>query len=122
MKPDDLTADEAVVECLAIVERCAGATGTGRYADGYRAAAADIRALVLARFGARPVAAFERDLRDVEIEARAVSRVLGLLRREQMRSSSAAIRRVLGDLITAIDEDEVEPAGTCVALVARDAG
>jgi hypothetical protein len=107
-KPEEVTADEAVVECLAIVDRCSAASATGRYAEGYRAAAADIRACIEARFGARPVAGWERELRDVEVEARTLSRVIGLLRREQARSSSAAIRRTIGDLITAIDDEEIE--------------
>jgi hypothetical protein len=119
MKPDDLTADETIAECLAIVDRCAGASATGRYADGYRAAAADIRASIEARFGARPVASWERELRDVEVEARTLSRVMGLLRREQARSSSAAIRRTIADLIRAIDEeDDLESS----VHLARDVG
>jgi hypothetical protein len=119
MKADDLTADAAVVECLAIVERCAGATAIGRYGDGYRAAAADIRALIEGRFGARSVEAWEREVRDAEIEARTLSRVIALLRREQTRSSSAAIRRVLGDLITTIDDGEDE---TVLQLTRREVG
>lgn len=114
MKVADLVANDAVVECLAIADRCAGATGTGRYADGYRAAANDMRALIEARFGMRSMASYERDVRDVEIEARTLSRVIGLLRREQSRSSSAAIRRALADLITKIDDDEME--SSCVQI------
>lgn len=118
MKADDLTADDAVVECLAIVDRCGGASGEGRYADGYRAAAADIRACIEERFGARPVPDWERELREVEVEARTLSRVIGLLRREQARSSSAAIRRTIADLISAIDNEEAESS----VQLARDVG
>lgn len=118
MKPDDLTAEDAVADCVAIVERCAGATGVGRYADGYRAAAADIRAAIEARLGLKPLAAWERDLHDVEIEARTLSRIIGLLRREQARSSSAAIRRAIADLIDALDEEEIESS----VQLTRDVG
>jgi hypothetical protein len=118
MKANSSTADEAIVECLAIIERCSGATGTGRYADGYRAAAADIRAGIEARFGVREIGSWERDLQEVEIEARTLSRVIGLLRRQQASSSSAAIRRVLGDVITAIDDGDVEST----LRLTRDAG
>lgn len=118
MAANDLTAEDAVVECLAIVEQCAEATASSRYSDGYRAAAADIRAAIEARFGARSVAAWERDLREVEIEARTLSRVIGLLRREQTRTSSAAIRRAIADLIAAIDAEELESS----VQLARDAG
>jgi hypothetical protein len=109
MKAGDMTgADGVIAECLAIVDRCGGATGTGRYADGYRAAAADIRAFIQARFAGQPVASWERDLRDVEVEARTLSRVIALLRREQTLTSSATVRRALTDLIIAIDDVETE--------------
>lgn len=124
MDPSHLTADEAVLECLAIVEQCAGATAPGRYGDGYRAAAANIRSLIEARFGRRPIEAWEQDLHDTEVEARALARVIGVIRREQTRSSSAAIRRVLGDLIATIDDGESEPSASsesCVQLT-RSAG
>lgn len=109
MKAQDMTgADGVIAECLAIVDRCGGATGTGRYADGYRAAAADIQASIQARFGERTPASWERELRDVEIEARTLSRVIALLRREQALTSSATVRRALSDLILAIDDVESE--------------
>lgn len=119
MKAEDLTANEAIDECLAIVDRSVAATATGRYADGYRAAATDIRAGIEARFGGRTVAPWERELRDMEIEARTMSRVLGLLRREQLRSSSAIVRRALTDLINAIDDGDAE---SNVQLTLTDVG
>lgn len=118
MKASDWTAEQAVIECLAIVEDCAQATGTGRFADGYRAAAADVRARLEAKLGRREPDSWERDLRDVEIEARTLSRVIGLIRREEMRSSSAIARRALRDLIEAINDGEAESA----MQLARDAG
>lgn len=108
MKAPQLTGEEAILECLAIIDRCAGATAPGRYADGYRAAALDIRTFIESRFGARPIAAWQRDVREMEIEARTISRVIGLVRREQASASSAAVRRVLENLIDAIDEGDVE--------------
>lgn len=119
MNADGRTPDEVVGECLAIVDRCSESTGTGRWADGYRAAAVDIRAGIEARFGARIVEPWERELRDVEVEARTLSRVLGLLRREQAMTSSAVVRRAISDLITAIDNGEAEASSV---EITRDVG
>src|SRR5690606_37613874 len=95
----DLTAEEVSGQIMGIVARCEGATAPGSYADGYRAAAADIRGAIQARFADRPVAPWERDVREVEIEARALSKVSAVLRRQQARASSALVRRALSEAI-----------------------
>lgn len=103
-----MTAAEAIVECLAITDRCARATAQGTFADGYRAAAEEIRACIEARFRVRPTEAWEREIREVEIEARTLARLIVLLRRTQASSPSMLVRRALEEVVTAIDEGELE--------------
>lgn len=108
MNAKHLRTDDVIVDCLAIVDRCGKASGEGRYADGYRAASADIRVAIEARFGTRPMAEWEPDLRELEIEARTLSRVMRILRREQAMAPNMAVRNAITEIIRAIDEEEPE--------------
>lgn len=98
------TAEECVAVCLAIADECGGVTGIGPFAEGYRSAAADIRARIETRLGDRRPSPWERELRDVEVEARTVAKILGLVRRHRDASESAIARRTLDDLAAAIDD------------------
>ncbi len=103
---DQLSAADVVARCVAIAEERALATGRTSYADGYRAAAEEIRARIVTLLGPVEPSGFERelrDLRDVEVEARALVRVLELLRRHHARTPSAVARRVLVDVMAEID-------------------
>jgi hypothetical protein len=74
MRPS--SASDPFAICEAIAADRALATNVGDYADGYRAAANDIaRAIRAKRFGRQPTR-LERDLRDVEMEARTLARIV----------------------------------------------
>jgi hypothetical protein len=73
--------DAAFKTCEAIAKDQTLATGTTAYADGYRAAASRIAARIRTRrLGLEP-SALERDLRDAEMEARALARFTEVVRR-----------------------------------------
>jgi hypothetical protein len=72
------SASEAFVACEAIAADRALASKPGDFADGYRAAANDIVAAIRAKREGRPPTPLERDLREAEIEARTLARVVAV--------------------------------------------
>jgi hypothetical protein len=73
--------DAAFMTCEAIAKDQTKATGTTAYADGYRAAASRIAAGIRTRrLGLEPTQ-LERDLREAEMEARALARFTEVVRR-----------------------------------------
>jgi hypothetical protein len=72
----DLRMDHAFATCEAIAEDRALATSSGAFADGYRAAAADIARAIRAKADGRERTPLARDLRDAEVEARTLARVV----------------------------------------------
>ena len=70
------TVSEAFAMCEAIAEERAHATQSNAYADGYRSAAHDIARAIRARRRGLPPTQLERELRDVEVEARTLARVV----------------------------------------------
>lgn len=114
---DNLSPEDAVAQCLAITDECGAATGAGSFADGYRAAAGDIRRRITVRLGGREATRDEREIRDIEIEARTLARVARLLRREQAKSSSAVARRTLAGVIEMLENGEMEADVVALAPV-----
>ncbi len=95
------TAEEAYAVCEAIAGARTLATGRSAYGDGYRAAAEHIAAEIRANRVGTEARALERDLRDAEVEARTMARVLetanDLVERSGARSDVAdAIRTFIG--------------------------
>jgi hypothetical protein len=100
--------------CEAIAREQALATGEGEYADGYRSAAERIAASIRARRGGEDVTPLERDLRDVEMEARAFARFLEVVRNrievEGGGDGTAALRSLLSELLGADAPREETPS------------
>jgi hypothetical protein len=68
--------DDALAACEEMALDRARATGTGPYAEGYRHAALEIASRIRRKAESFPPTKLERDLRDTEIEARVLARVL----------------------------------------------
>jgi hypothetical protein len=73
---DDLTASQAFTLCDRVATECAEASGQGDYASGYRAAGDWMKREILRLAEGRPRSFVEREIRDVEIEARTLARVV----------------------------------------------
>jgi hypothetical protein len=70
------TPEEAYAACEAIAENRTLATARSAYGDGYRAAAEHIAAEIRANRAGCDAVDLERDLREAEVEARTMARVL----------------------------------------------
>ena len=97
--------------CEAIAEDRAQATANNVYAEGYRCAARDIAEAIRAKRQGRGPTQLERDLRDVEIEARTLARVVAAAEDVMDRSGphtspAEAVRRVL---LAFYAEDDLPP-------------
>jgi hypothetical protein len=68
----------AYAECEAIARERLHATSSGAYTDGYRRAAKEISEAIRRKYDGRALTELERDLRDVEIEARTLARVVAV--------------------------------------------
>ena len=102
--------DRAVAACLAAADECGGATGRSDYADGFRAAAACIAERIRQLRSGRPLTPLERDLRDAEIESRALGRVVAaaelLVARSDHMNDAGGVRALLGELFRQADLPE----------------
>jgi hypothetical protein len=74
-------AARAFAMCAALAEEHTHATGTGRYADGFRAAAKQIAQHIARLRDGLPPSRLERDLRDAEVVARTLARVVSAAER-----------------------------------------
>lgn len=100
----------AFVACEAIATDRALSTDTGDFADGYRAAANDIAVAIRAkRYGLQPTP-LERDLRDAEMEARTLARIVAVAAEVvteaetcQEMTGPEAVREVLAYFFDPID-------------------
>jgi hypothetical protein len=107
-------AAHAFALCAALVEEHTQATGAGAYADGFRAAATRIvRQIALLRAG-QPSTRLERDLRDAEVEARTLARVVLAAERvsASMRASGGSLEgaAALGALLEVFFAPDELPA------------
>jgi hypothetical protein len=67
---------EAFATCAELADEQTHASGSGPYADGFRAAAHHIAQQISRLRSGHPPTPLERDLRDAEVEARALARVV----------------------------------------------
>ena len=70
------SADEAFAWCESIARERMHATRPGEYANGYRAAGREIAEAIRSRGRGELMNAIQRDLRDAEVEARTLARVV----------------------------------------------
>jgi hypothetical protein len=89
-------AARAYAECDHIAEDCVCASGSGAYADGYRAAGETMRHEIARLQAGRPRTPLERDLRDAEVEGQTLARVLRVAERfvEQLPEGDPAEQAV----------------------------
>jgi hypothetical protein len=106
------TPEEAYAVCEAIAENRTRATARNAYGDGYRAAAEHIMAEIRANRVGRPSSAeLDRELREVELEARVMVRVIDaavhVVERSGIRSDAADAIRLL--VSSFFDSDDLPP-------------
>jgi hypothetical protein len=100
--------NEAYAECEAIAYRRTLATRPGDFADGYRCAAREIATAIRAKSRATPPTLLERELRDVEVEARTLARVVSAAAAVVVDAgcrtpAAEAVRRLLAEFFVPLD-------------------
>src|SRR5262249_45847716 len=78
---DILTASQVFTLCNRVAEECSHASGTGDYAHGYRAAGDWMKSEIQRLSAGRARSFAEREIRDVEVEARTLARVVEVAER-----------------------------------------
>ena len=90
---------KAFATCAELAEEHTHASGSGPYADGFRAAAHQIAHQISTLRSGHPPTPLERDLRDAEVEARTLARVVLAAERLVDELDDPEAARALGALL-----------------------